>query len=151
MSHEDLKELYGHHREFQNKYVYFLLAVAASGVAFAIQKSEGATAQWPLVPLALAVLCFGFSFFFGLRQLRWIGATLGANYTVLQLKNNVHAHQPQTDEELHYAIEAVTSTQNENRKKADTAGEWQIRLLFAGGIFFIVWHSLDIYLNTFYR
>ena len=145
MSHEDAKELYRHHREFQNKYAYFLLAIAASGIAFAVQKSEGALLQWPLAPLALSVLSFGLSFYKGMRHLEWIGATLGASYALVQLMNG---SQPPSGEPLEEAIRRTKSDIDSIIKDAKSAMTWQLRFLFSGGVLFVVWHGLDIYLRT---
>ena len=93
-------ELFKQHREFQNKYAYFLLAIAASAIAFAIQKSDDALLQWPMLPLGLAVLSFGISFYKGIRHLGYVGAALGGNMTLIQLKTDTHVDQPPGANEL---------------------------------------------------
>lgn len=151
MDNDGIKELFRHHREFQNKYAYFLLAVAASGIAFAIQKSEGAYMAWPLAPLGLAVLNFGASFFLGMRQIEFVGALLAANYSYLQLLSGVHPDQPPNDETLQAATNGVKRAMNRNMNRAETAATWQIRSLLAGFLFFVIWHILDIHIRTLYQ
>jgi hypothetical protein len=46
MSDNDLMELHKQHRTGQDKYSYFLLAVAASGIAFSIEKTSGLNLSW---------------------------------------------------------------------------------------------------------
>ena len=66
MSDKDF-ELYLQHRIGQDKYVYFLLAAAAAGIALSVQMTADASANWRLVPLAMAVLSWAISFFAGCK------------------------------------------------------------------------------------
>jgi len=62
-------EIYKQHREAQNKYAYFLLAVAASAIALSLKRTTNLKITYSMIPLALAVLSWGFSFFCGCRRL----------------------------------------------------------------------------------
>ena len=66
MADEALLEMIRQHRTGQDKYSYFLLAVTASAVAFAVQKTDGLGITYSLIPLGAAVLLWGLSFYFGL-------------------------------------------------------------------------------------
>ena len=142
-------ELFRQHRDFNNRFIYFLLAVAASGVAFAIQKSENAALEWPLIPLGLAVVSFGLSFYFGISTLRKVGAALGGNYSLLQLKVGAHPGQPPAGEATEAAVKGTYRAIEESLNDAQKFSYRQIRLLFTGGIFFVVWHVLDLYLKSY--
>jgi len=54
-------ELYRQHRSEQSKYVYFILAAAAGGIALAVRMTTDATLHWSLAPLGAAVLSWGLS------------------------------------------------------------------------------------------
>lgn len=66
---EEINELYKSHSDGQRKYTYFLLAVSASVVAFAMQKTEGLKLTYSLIPLGMSIILFGISFYFGARSL----------------------------------------------------------------------------------
>src|SRR3990172_1762121 len=77
-------ELFRQHRAEQSKYVYFLLAAAASGVALAVRVTSAATLHWSLGPLGAAVLCWGLSFFHGCRHLQYVLGVTRTNAALLQ-------------------------------------------------------------------
>ena len=116
MGNEVLIELYKQHRVGQDKYAYFLLAVAASAVGFAVQKTTGVGVQWSQLPLAVATGLWVMSFFFGCKHLLWSQAALTANIDLI--KNML--------------------------SKAMFYGKWQFLLLVIGAVFFLVWHVLEM-------
>jgi hypothetical protein len=75
MSHDELLEIHRQHRTGQDKYTYFLLAVTASAVAFAIQKTDDVIITYSLLPLGVAIIFWGFSFYFGVKSLLWLQAS----------------------------------------------------------------------------
>jgi hypothetical protein len=148
MANQDLMEIHKQHSAGQDKYTYFLLAVTASAVAFAVQKTSGLKITYSLVPLAFAVLLWGVSFFFGCKNLLWVSASISANYSLLQLHKGVHTDQPNHPQLLEAAIQGVRSAFESNVREAQFYGIWQFRLLIAGAIFFLAWHILEMVLRT---
>jgi len=148
MNDEALLDLHRRHQETQAKYIYFLLAITASAVAFAIQKTSDHTLTSSLIPLAIAVLFWGCSFYFGCRHLVWVQAALRANYALLQLKSGVHPDQPQQQDHLNAAISGTTQALNQNADSANFYAIWQFRLLIIGSMFFIGWHILEMWTRT---
>lgn len=51
----------------QNQYTYFIMAIDASGIAFALSKIDEKLFTWSLIPFFLAILAWAVSFFSGLR------------------------------------------------------------------------------------
>ena len=148
MAQDDVRELYKLHREGADKYTYFLLAVAASAVAFAIQKTESATFTWWLVPMGFAVLSFGLSFVFGVLTLIRVNAAIGANYQLLQLHAGLHQDQPSMPDELQAAKTGVARGIAHSSTRAKKYTDRQFWWLIAGAVFFVAWHVLQIYLRT---
>jgi len=149
MTEQEMLELHKQHREGQSKYTYFLLAVAASAVAFAVQKTSGARLSWPMIPLGLAALSWGLSFYCGCKNLLWVQTAIYTNYSLLQLKSGVHAEQPPHPHLLQAAEEGVRSAIKTNIEGAEFHGKWQFRLLILGAILFLSWHVLDMVLRTY--
>ena len=146
---EDVLEFYKLHRVGQDKYTYFLLAVAAAAIGFAVQKTEGLCFSWWLLPVALAVVSWGVSFFFGCKNLIWVQTSLGANYNLLRLRKGIHPEQPQHPDEKDAAIHGVKEALRKNSNSAQFYGIWQFRSLVAGAIFFIAWRVIEMYRLTY--
>ena len=138
MSENVQVELHKQHRAEQGKYAYFLLAVAASAVGFAVQKTTGVGMQWSQLPLAVATGLWGASFFFGCRHHLWLHATLATNSDFLKLQN---ANQQELAADARSAM-------IENADDATFYAKWQFRLLVTGAAFFLVWHVLEMFLLT---
>jgi hypothetical protein len=149
MSDQSLIELHKQHRTGHDKYTYFLLAVTASAVAFAVQKTTGIKITWSLIPIGIAVIFWGCSFYFGCRNLQWVQVTILANYSLLQLQKGVYSNQPDHPILLEVAKEGVRSAINQNAEGAQFCAIWQFRLLIAGAVFFLLWHILEMVLRTY--
>lgn len=147
MAKEDINELWRQHRLGQDKYTYFLLAVSASAIAFAIQKTEGRAPALDLCVVGAAALCWGLSFYFGCKNLVWVQTALYTNFSLLQLQNGTHPKQPDSVDELFIAIEATRSATNSHVEKVRGYAIWQFRFLILGALLFIAWHVWSIYLN----
>ncbi|MBI2748640.1 MAG: hypothetical protein HYX43_04670 [Burkholderiales bacterium] len=140
---QDLMELYKQHQAAEDKYTYFLLAAAAAAIAFAVQKTDGATLSWWLLPVAFAAGCWALSFFFGCKHITWVQTALYANYSLLQLKEGVHPDQP-PPALLTVAESGVRKALASNVDKAQFYGQCQFRMLILGAVFFIGWHIAEI-------
>lgn len=151
MAENDLMELHKQHRTGQDKYIYFLLAVAASGIAYAVEKTAGFKLSWTMVPLGAAVLLWGASFFFGCRTLHWIQTAIGANYSLVQLHKGVHTTQPDNPEAARDAINGVQSALDYNAKKAQFYGYWQFPLLVLGAGCFVAWRIVEMIARTYWQ
>jgi hypothetical protein len=147
MPDQDL-ELFRLHRAEQSKYVYFILAAAAGGIALAVRVTSDARLHWSLAPIGAAVVCWGLSFFHGCRQLQYVQGVIRANAALLQVQRGEHPlagpepwKRPVATETLHEVIERDITT-------AGTHYVRQFRYLVAGGVLFIAWHVLQIVLRS---
>lgn len=130
--------------EAQSKYTYFLLAVSVSCIALAIQRTTGSPLRWHQIPLGLAVLSWGGSFWAGCKNRAFVSSTLYANVAFLQLEDGSHPEQPQHSALVRAAMEGVMSAANTNSASGNRWGHWQFRLLVAGASLFVVWHILQM-------
>jgi len=146
---KELFEMYKQHATGQEKYTYFLLAAAASALAFAIQKTDGLTISWWLLPAAAAALSWGVSFFFGCKNLIWVQTAIYANYNLLSLQRGMHPDQPPHPQLSQAAISGVEKALESNVQNAQFYAKWQFRLLVLGGVFFITWHILEMFHGTY--
>ena len=86
MASELQRELYRTLREAQDKYTYFLLAAAGAAIGLAVSQTQGARIVWAQIPLALAVLSWGLSFYFGCRHVAYVNSTIYANVELLRVQ-----------------------------------------------------------------
>lgn len=148
MSNDGIRELWLQHRAGQDKYTYFLLAVTASAIAFAVQKTGDATLTWKLAPLGLAILAWGGSFYCGCKNLIWVQTALMANYNLLQLRAGVHPQQPDHPDLSAAALRGTSNALNSNVDQAQSYALSQFRLAIAGAVLFLIWHVVEIYDRT---
>ena len=128
----------------QSKYTYFLLAIAASAIAFAIQRTTGRNLTWGMIPLGLAVICWAFSFFSGCRNRAYFSSTLYANLALLQIQNGTIPTNPLFPLEAINAAEGIKKAAKDNSSMANLWGHLQFRLLVAGAVFFLAWHVIEM-------
>ncbi|MGE4067448.1 MAG: hypothetical protein AB7H88_11785 [Vicinamibacterales bacterium] len=137
-------ELHKQHSAGQDKYTYFLLAAAASGIAFAVTKTEGLAASWWLTPVGLAITAWAVSFYAGCRAVQWTQACIGANYNLLCLQSGTHPDQPPTPQTVAAAMRGVEKALASNATNVELWCKVQFRSLVAGGILFIGWRIAEM-------
>ncbi len=128
----------------QAKYTYFILAVAASGIALAVQRTTGDALSWIHLPLGLAVLSWAASFFAGCRNRDYFSTTLFANLAGLQLEDGTHPETPSHPQARATAYEGVRQAAESNSASASFWGKMQFRLLVLGALFFLAWHVIEM-------
>jgi hypothetical protein len=148
MPSEQQIEIYRQHRIAQDKYIYFLLAAAGAGIAFAVNQTQGAKLTWSQLPLACAVAFWTLSFFFGCRHLGYVESTLFANGALLRV---MAGEDPQIG--MHPQLMAATSEGirgaiNLNSKRAGRFARWQFRCLVLGAVYYLVWHVVEMWLRS---
>ena len=141
---ESLSEVRKAHNAGQEKYTYFLLAAAGAAIGFAVQKTEDQILTWWLLPVALATLSWGISFYFGCKNIERVHASMGANATMLQLRQGIHPDQPSTPQHADDAMAGVGAALERSIVRATVYSIWQFRMLVLGSIFFIAWRVLEI-------
>jgi len=148
VANEPLLDIYLQHRTAHGKYTYFLMAVAASAVAFAIQKTNGLPLAWSHAPLGLSVIAFGVSFWCGAKTQMWVMAATRANYDMLQLERGLHEEQPLPGAYTDAATEATHQAMEHNTDKALTCEKWLHRTFITGGLAFVAWQVLQMHLTA---
>lgn len=128
----------------QAKYTYFLLAIAASAIALAIQRTTGRPIEWRMLPLGLAVLSWAGSFFCGCHNRAYFSSTLYANLTLLDLQDGSHPETPSHPTTIRAACEGVRRAAEQNSSSANFWGHLQFRLLVAGAVLFLWWHVIEM-------
>ncbi|MEB2651458.1 hypothetical protein SOP89_08730 [Pseudomonas siliginis] len=145
---EETIELYRQLRASQDKYAYFLLAAVGASIAFALNQTQGLSLKSSQIPLAISILLWGFSFFFGCRHLQYVSSTLYANIEMLKIESGRHPKVGNHPQALAAASEGVRSAIESNSETSNNLAKLQFSLLIAGVVFYISWHTLEMWLRT---
>lgn len=140
-------EIYKALRESQHKYVYFLLASAAAGIGLGLQQTSGNAISTSQLPLLIAGLLWGISFYCGCRQIQYTNSNLYANMELIQIEEGKHP-ELKGDRQKMAASEGIVQAMESNSTVANRFGHWQFRLLMLGAICYIVWHIFEMYLTS---
>jgi len=152
MSESEIEtELYRQLRTSQDKITYFLLAAAASGIALAVNNTAGSILSYSQIPLALAVVSWGLSFYFGCQHLHYVASTLYANAALLDVLKGRHKEVGQNPHLIEAASSGIREAMESNIEIASKYGTWQFRLIVAGALFYIGWHLTEMAIRTITR
>lgn len=143
-----IADLHKAHSQGQEKYTYFLLAAAGAAIGFAVQKTDGLPLSWWLLPVGVATLLWGGSFYCGCRNIDRVSAATSANFSLLQLRQGSHPNQPPHAQLTEAALRGVGSALESNIQKAHKYAIWQFRLLIAGAVLFVSWRVLEMFRIT---
>lgn len=138
---DTFRDLHSSQSEGQAKYIYFLLAAAASGIGLVVSVTSDATLEITQIPLGIAVALWSVSFFYGARSLFHRNAMFGMNAAAIDMDLK---HGGTT-------IGGVKTLEDEARllsSKAARLMRRQFSTLAAGGVFFLLWHVLDMIQRT---
>ncbi|MFI5394058.1 MAG: hypothetical protein ACHQ9S_00870 [Candidatus Binatia bacterium] len=147
MTDERFAEVYRQHRTSQDAYTYFILAAAASAIGFALNQTNGRSLSWSLAPLGIATASWLLSFYWGCRYLQSVGSILLGNLELLRVQAGEHP-KAATPHEIAIASRVINERLAEKSEQASTLAKRQFAALIAGGVFYIVWHVLEMYLRT---
>lgn len=148
MADDAMVELHGQLRTAQDKYTYFLLAAAASGIGLAANQTATRILAWSMIPLGLGVICWGLGFFFGCRHLQYVNSTLYANYELLRVQKGEHPDAGTHPRAIAAASEGIREAIQDNIKRASRLAWLQFDFLVLGAILYIAWHILEMALRT---
>ena len=135
-------------RDSQSKYTYFLLASAGAAVGFALNQTKESVLAVSQVPLGIAVLLWGVSFYFGCRYIQYVNSYLYANAELLLIESGQHSAVGSHPERI---AESSGGTRNAMESKSDFANELsklQFTTLVAGAAFYILWHVIEMFLRS---
>lgn len=128
---EQRLEIRKHHREMQTKFVYFLLAINAAAIGYAVTIPKGDDVNRTYLILTAAIILWGLSFLFGTIFLMLMIAHEGTNQALLE--HITDSHKQKYEKQL---------------KHYNMLGPKFLRLMLytilAGFITFIIWHIAGI-------
>jgi hypothetical protein len=140
-------EVYRARSELQARHTYFLLTAAGAGIALAVNQTYGSALAWPQVPLGLAISSWALSFFCGHRYVQYVLAILFSNQDLIKVQRGEHPEIGRNPALMEPAAEGIRLAIGDNNEKARSYADWQFRFLIAGGVLYVSWHVLEMYLK----
>lgn len=116
----------------REKYTYFLLTAAGACIGYAVEKVAGLSLQWRLVALAISLVAWGISFWFGCRSIERNEYGLRYNHAWLT------AARSPTDK---VALDVLMSDES---RASVASRRWQFRFFVLGGVAFVLWRLLEL-------
>lgn len=147
MSSPQELELHKQLKTAQEKYIYFLLAAAASAIGFAITQTKTEALTMSHIPLGIAVFSWVLSFYSGLKIIGFQNDYIVNNILYLQ-KNDELQKFPRTVETLEFASQdkqrLIKDSDSRNKKLViyNFLQKWS---LLVGSCFYIFSHILKMY------
>lgn len=140
-------ELFKQFKAAQEKYIYFLLAAAASAIGFAMTQSKTEALTLYHIPLGLSDLCWTVSFYSGLQFLAYAISTTFQNLNHLAFKRELskQAQEKQTVSLAKEMKERYRDTTGKQERRMEIYGKLQNTALLLGAILYIAWHILRMY------
>jgi hypothetical protein len=144
MSDDRIIEVYRQLRASQDKYIYFLLAAAA----LALSRTQDRQLSVLLLPWGVALVLWGFSFFFGCRHLAYVSSTLFANAELLRVQRGEHPKAGSNPNVIEAASEGLRCAVDYNSERANLLAKLQFGFFVAGALAYVAWHVLEMYART---
>ena len=136
--------------ESQEKHAYFLLAAVGACIGFSITQSNQAIISCQQIPLALAILMWGISFYCGCRYIQEKQSVMHFNFKYLVAENTKNPapglESARVDIEKLVALEGVNSTGVKARRYRLA----QFYLFIAAVAFYITWHIIKMWARTLF-
>ncbi|WP_131728554.1 hypothetical protein [Achromobacter xylosoxidans] len=148
MSGDNELEVYRQHRSNQKQHTYFLLAAVGACIGFALTQTKDASLQINQIPLAIALVSWGLSFYCGCVQADRDGAALYANLGLIRLQKGRDPIAGRNPELMQYGSDTIREIIEQHGEKSASASRWQFRFLAVGVVFYIGWHVLDMWART---
>jgi hypothetical protein len=117
------------------KHSYYVLSVTASCIAFSLYQTRNDVISIHHIPLGLAIISWGLSFYFGCKYIQGTAELMRQNYFLLTKSRTMSINIEQM---LQPYIKRVSKSNN-----------LQFRLLLFGAVLFITWHILMMSTRTF--
>lgn len=148
MEEEQVLHLHKQLDTAQGKYTYFLLAIAASAIAFAAQITKESIFELSLIPLGISVLSWGLSFYCGCQNIRYSNTNTIANIDLFRIRDGL---DPDVGDNVTLKIDKINTTltaYDSNSKMICSYNNWQFRFLILGAVLFILWRLLEMAIRT---
>ncbi|HHP0467529.1 TPA: hypothetical protein ACRZZI_005208 [Vibrio harveyi] len=149
MSSQNEVELIKIYKAAQEKYIYFLMAAAGSGIGFAIVQTKVEKLAVHHSLWGISVALWALSFLCGLQFVEHLNSSTFQNANYLGFKRDLAKCADERREALeNEGNDAYQNRMESHQKSMNFYGKWQMYLLLSGALVYIVWHVFRMYAAT---
>jgi hypothetical protein len=148
MADEYLLEMYRQQRTHQEQYVYFLLAAAASAIAYALNRAEDRALTLILIPWGIALILWGLSFYFGCRHLNKIDTIIFQNIEGIKIEAGRNPKIGSRPDVIAIALEEFKKATASESKIAHLLASLQFWFFIAGILAYVIWQLIEMYVRS---
>lgn len=138
-------EIFKAMRAADDRYDYFLLAVAGAATAFALNQTKDLSLAATQIPLGLALLSWGLSFYCGCQHLIHVRSQLWDNGQLLKIKAGQDPMIGGDPLLTQMAVKIISESHDKGSKRSAAFALWQYRFLIFGSVMYILWHVYEMY------
>ncbi|MEF9965742.1 MAG: hypothetical protein RR779_15360 [Comamonas sp.] len=142
MSAETAVELTRMHRGLMEKHTYFLLTAAGACIGFAMTQVKDLEPLREHLALALALFCWGLSFWTGCRRVDAVLTHTIQNLEVVRIHNQAGPYEGLDFTALQVEVGAFQSGMKRSNKKAQHNYRLQVLFLLVGVVCYASWQVL---------
>lgn len=145
---EEQREIQRQFRQQQEKFVYYMVALAVTAIGFSVYKTTGMPLKWVQLPLGISIASWGLSVFCGLRFLKYVISTLYANNAYFEIMKGADPELGNNPQMIKAATLGIMEAMKANSNMTSAYSSWQERLFYLGIVTFIIWHIMEMYQAT---
>lgn len=135
-------ELVKQFKASQEKYIYFLLAAAASAIGFAMAQLKVEPLSYIHIPLGASIIFWAASFISGLQFLEYAAGVTFQGQNYLALKRELHSYRRADAGELLVLFKSrLNETMEKQQSKMKLYSGLQSWCFLFGALAYIVWHG----------
>ncbi|MFT6631872.1 MAG: hypothetical protein ACJAS4_001833 [Bacteriovoracaceae bacterium] len=148
MSSEHELEIYRQFRTSQDKYGYFILAAVGAAIGFALTQTNGKALSYSQIPLGISLISWCLSFYFGCNHLNYVSSNMFANLELLKVEKGRHPKAGNHPQVIKAASDGIRDAMETNSKWSSRFARWQFQSFTFGGISYVVWHVLEMWMRV---
>ena len=145
---ETHKELKIQFLQYQERYVYYLLALTVSAIGFSIYRTTGVVLKLTQIPLGIAILSWGFSIYCGLTFIKYVLSNIYSSISFIDVQMGRYPDIGNVTWKQQAAYDGINQAILSNSEKSSLYFKWQGRLFYFGIFAFIIWHIIEMYYQS---
>lgn len=135
-------------REGQKKFRYYIIALCVAAIGFSITETSEEPVKLAQIPLAIAIISWSLSIFFGLKSAKLALSALFKNNLYFDVEAGRDSVAGTVEWKQEVAKKAIIKNINKMSNESMSLSTFQERAFYLGVISFLIWHVLRMMGNT---
>jgi hypothetical protein len=144
------KEVHNQLKSSTEKFCYYLIALSVSSLGFVVFQTKEDVIDCPKILLLIAVIFWLASIFFGMNFIKKQQQGLVLSYRSYDNARNQFEPSKNDPQKTKWTEEIIKDKFRLVDRKSRRNYKYQLYTFFLAVLFYIVWHALEMYDNTYY-